>query len=511
MENQFIGSYQVVRKIGAGGMAKVYLAVHKDVPNLKVVLKILSDPSLVERFRQEADKLALLDGHPNICQIKHFFSHGEDMVIAMEYIDGTTLDEMIQSRQRLEVSEALKIISDVLDILDFAHQKEIYHRDIKPSNIMVDVTGRVKVIDFGIAKAKTDPNLTTAGFACGTPAYMAPEQFTPNEKTDYCRVDIYAVGTTLFYMLTGQMPFDGDNEFALRDAKLFNDPLKPRLLNSEVSKPLEEIILRAIEREPESRFHSASEMRHVVEEFRRNATSFAVDKGKPGAAEPDPKKTSNKMTLIVAVLAGLAAVIIGGYFLFFSRGAIDKKQFPPVTQPIPSKDTVVSAAALQSVQNISGLIAMTVTPRGDLYINGNRVASQITERAITLDSGKYALEIRNSKALKKILYDTLFLRPGDTLKRSYSFQMPETKSAPVETPPEVAQGTAIIGSTPRGAHIIIDDVFQDKRQTPYSFKLNPGKHLVTLKINLDGKELERDTAVTVGAGETAKININFEE
>lgn len=509
MENQFIGSYQVLRKIGAGGMAKVYLAVHKDVPNLKVVLKILSDPSLVERFRQEADKLALLDGHPNICQIKHFFSHGEDMVIAMEYIDGTTLDEMIQSRQRLEIPEALKIISEVLDVLDFAHRKEIYHRDIKPSNIMIDVTGRVKIIDFGIAKAKTDPNLTTAGFACGTPAYMAPEQFTPNEKTDYRLIDVYAVGTTLFYMLTGSMPFEGDNEFALRDAKLFNDPLKPRLLNPEISKPLEEIILRAIEREPQSRFSTAADMREAIEETRRNITSPTVE-GAATTGKTGRQPKSKKVVVAYVVVAAMAVLSLAGYFLLFPEKEIAETESSTIDVAAGS-DSLSSATGVTPAVNIPGVLAMTVSPRGDIYIGGNRVASQVTQNTLRLDSGSYVLEIRNSQAVNKSIMDTLLLLPGDTVRRDYSFQMPEIKPAVVETPPQVVPGTAIIGSTPRGAYIFIDNVFQDKRQTPYTFRLEPGEHQVTLKINLDGTELVRDTTIVIKSGETTKVNINFEE
>ena len=103
MNQEFIGSYKILDKKGEGGMAQVYLAVHQDVPNLKVILKVLTDPRLAERFKQEADKLALLDGHPSICRIKHFFSHGDNIVIAMEYIDGVTLEDKITSMRRIEV------------------------------------------------------------------------------------------------------------------------------------------------------------------------------------------------------------------------------------------------------------------------------------------------------------------------------------------------------------------------------------------------------------------------
>jgi serine/threonine-protein kinase len=264
MTDEIIGNYRVIKQIGAGGMAKVYLAVHREIANLKVILKILSDPRLVERFKQEADKLALLDGHPNICRIKHFFTHGDDVVIAMEYIHGVTLEEKLEAEGEINIADALTIVAEVLDILQFAHERGIYHRDIKPGNIMIDDSGAVKIIDFGIAKAKSDPNLTIAGTACGTPAYMAPEQFTPSDDMDYARADIYAAGATLFKILTRQLPHKGDNEFALRDAKLFQEPIKPRTLRPGISKELEGCILRSLAKNPEDRYKTAAEMRECI-------------------------------------------------------------------------------------------------------------------------------------------------------------------------------------------------------------------------------------------------------
>ncbi len=260
MEEKLIGNYRVLKKLGAGGMARVYLAVHKDVPNLKVVLKILTDPRLVERFRHEADKLALLDGHAGICRIKHFFNHGDEMAIAMEYIDGVTLDEYLKATERLPIPDAIRIVLAVLDILQFAHQKDIYHRDIKPSNIMMNKQDEVKIIDFGIAKSKTDPSLTLAGTAAGTPAYMAPEQFTPSDDLDYSLVDVYACGITLYHLVTGELPFEGENEFVIRDAKLFGEPSKPRQKNPSVPKAVESVIMKAMHKAPEQRYQSVGEM-----------------------------------------------------------------------------------------------------------------------------------------------------------------------------------------------------------------------------------------------------------
>ena len=156
MKENFIGHYRVIKKMGSGGMARVYLAVHKEIPNLRVVLKVLTDPQLADRFKHEADKLALLDGHPNICRIRHFFDHGDDLVIAMDYIDGPTVEERIKRDGKFAYEEAIEIIGQVLDVLEIAHSRGISHRDIKPSNIMLDSHKRVQVIDFGIAKGEAD-------------------------------------------------------------------------------------------------------------------------------------------------------------------------------------------------------------------------------------------------------------------------------------------------------------------------------------------------------------------
>ena len=209
MTERTIGNYKILKQIGAGGMAKVYLAVHKDVPNLKVVLKILSSPQHAERFMQEADKLALLERNPNVCHIRHFFTHEDELVIAMEYIDGKSLEEMIAEKGRFSMEETATIAADLLTALGSAHEKEIYHRDIKPGNVMFEKDGMLKIIDFGIAKGKADPQMTIVGTATGTPEYMAPEQFAGGEQIDYAKCDIYAVGTMMYRMLTGEPPFKG--------------------------------------------------------------------------------------------------------------------------------------------------------------------------------------------------------------------------------------------------------------------------------------------------------------
>ncbi len=511
MEEQQIGSYKVLRKIGAGGMARVFLAVHKDVPNLKVVLKILDDPRMVERFKQEADKLALLDGNSHVCQIKHFFNHGDDIVIAMEYIDGVTLDQKIEENDRLPIADTLKIMTDVLDTLDFAHQKGIFHRDIKPSNVMMDTLGNIKIIDFGIAKAKTDPSLTTVGSACGTPAYMAPEQFAPTEDINYSTVDIYAVGSTLYQMLTGQCPFESDNVFALRDAKLFGEPRRPRELNQEISKPLEDLILKSLKRNPKERFQSAREMKEALTAVRKNYDTAAVEKTATIERKEEPSPKSKLPILIGVGIVILAAVIFGIVKLMPSGNEPSKSA--TTSDTLNQAQTAVSKLPVENpVQNIpaTGEIIASVRPYGDIYLDNALQGGKTTSLTFSADTGKHILRIENSEAVNKIISDTITVMAGAPVRKSYNFNMPK----PVQVIPSTAQpaekmAVLIIGSNPAGGDVYIDGL-QQKRQTPNTFKVKPGSHNVKVSINLDGREITKEQNLSVLADSTVKAMFDFE-
>lgn len=264
MVDEVIGKYKVLRGIGAGGMATVFLASHLDVPSLKIVLKKLTDPSLVERFKREADKLAVLDGHSGICQIKHFFEFEGDFYIVMEFINGPTLDELIKSDDPPDLERSLQLVLSILSTLEYAHQLGIVHRDIKPTNVMVDHIGQVKIIDFGVAKGAADPDLTQAGTSLGSPRYMAPEQFNPQGPIDWARCDLYAVGMTLYYLLTRTLPFQGADIYEMCDAKRRGDLPAPSQLNPNVPPAIDAAVMKALHRDPQARFASAAEMRMAL-------------------------------------------------------------------------------------------------------------------------------------------------------------------------------------------------------------------------------------------------------
>ena len=504
MDEQFIGNYKVVKLIGRGGMGRVYLAVHKDVPNLRVILKILSDPRLGDRFKQEADKLALLDGHPNICKIKHFFHADDDLVIAMEYIDGVTLDDKLKEG-RMPVAEAVRIVSDMLAILQYAHERGISHRDIKPSNVMIDKAGQVKIIDFGIAKGKTDPNLTMTGASLGTPSYMAPEQFVPADDTDYALTDIYACGTTLYKMLTGKLPFTGENEFILRDAKLAGDAPRPRSINSSISKELEGIVMRAIDRDPKKRYPSAEEMRKALQSVHRDESvrgqqpTQQIATGPPPPPPPSsvPRRKSRTPLYIGAAIV-LVAVVAG--LLWLTGG-------PPETANVPPSPRLIAP------------------PGGTEFTDGDSI--QVVWQAAAGERGTYLVEHGTDSTLaspsKFQWSDTSFTFPPGRGPGVYYWQVTPTTdegiTGPVserrsfvvtgETPPETAAatGTIVVTVIPSG-DVFIDDQLIGRNRDQASLEVEAGEHSVRVEKAGSRERVYKET-VDVEAGGEVRRSFRF--
>jgi beta-lactam-binding protein with PASTA domain/predicted Ser/Thr protein kinase len=256
----FDGRYRIIRKLGSGGMANVYLAEDQELGR-RVAIKILNDrhandDQFVERFRREAKNAAGLS-HPNIVSI---YDRGEaegTYYIAMEFLDGRSLKELIVGRGPAPVHVAIDYARKILDALRFAHRNGIVHRDIKPHNVIVDAEGRVKVTDFGIARAGAS-QMTEVGSIIGTAQYLSPEQAkgAPVDQTS----DLYSVGIVLYELLTGKVPFSGDSpvEIAMKHISAIPEP--PSSHRPDVPDDLDLIVLRALGKTPEERYPSAEEM-----------------------------------------------------------------------------------------------------------------------------------------------------------------------------------------------------------------------------------------------------------
>ena len=273
------GRYEIHELIGVGGMANVYRC-NDTVDDREVAIKILKDEYLnneefIRRFKNESKAIAMLS-HPNIVKV-YDVSFG-DMIqyIVMEYIDGITLKEYIESQGIIEWKDAIHLTTQVLKALQHAHESGIVHRDIKPQNIMLLQDGTIKVTDFGIARFSDKATRTMTDQAIGSVHYIAPEQ-ARGSVTDG-KTDIYSVGVMLYEMLTGRLPFDGDSAVTVALMQLQSTPKRPREINPGIPVGLEQITIRAMQKQPEDRYASAAEMLSDLERFRLNP-SIVFDYG----------------------------------------------------------------------------------------------------------------------------------------------------------------------------------------------------------------------------------------
>ncbi|MCQ2464337.1 MAG: Stk1 family PASTA domain-containing Ser/Thr kinase [Oscillospiraceae bacterium] len=258
--------YEVKKRIGVGGMADVYRA-YDSVQGRDVAVKILKNEytkndEFLQRFKNESKAVSMLS-HPNIVKVIDVGFNEEVRYIVMEYIDGITLKEYMESQQKLEWKEASHFIIQILRALGLAHNKGIIHRDIKPQNIMMFEDGTIKVMDFGIAKFTYELGITATAQTIGSVHYISPEQAC-GKQTDGSS-DIYSVGILLYEMLTGKKPFDTENPLSVALMQMNDIPEMPRSINPEISAGQEEIILRAIEKDPADRYHTAQEMIRDIE------------------------------------------------------------------------------------------------------------------------------------------------------------------------------------------------------------------------------------------------------
>lgn len=260
MSKVFGSRYEVIDRIGAGGMAIVYKA--KDLLlNRTVTVKVLreqflSDEDFVRRFRREAQAAASLS-HPNIVSIYDVGKDGEIEYIVMEYVEGRNLKEIIKEYAPLSPEQAINLANQIGEAIRHAHQHHIIHRDIKPHNILVTADGRAKVTDFGIARAASSATVTHTGDIVGSVHYLSPEQAKGLPSNE--RSDLYSLGIILYELLTGKVPYDGETPIAIALKHLQEEPTLPSRLNPRVGKDLENVIMRAVAKSPEHRYPSARE------------------------------------------------------------------------------------------------------------------------------------------------------------------------------------------------------------------------------------------------------------
>jgi eukaryotic-like serine/threonine-protein kinase len=305
--------YLLHEAAGEGGMATVWHATDQ-VLDRPVAVKILhpnlaEDPALLERFRAEALAAARLN-HPNIVNVFDAGSEDHAAYIVMEMFEGETMRDRLRREGHLPPDAAVTTILQVLSALHFAHENGLIHRDVKPANILLGTDGRVKVTDFGIAKAayeSADP--TTTGSVLGSVPYLSPEQV--EGKPIDGRSDVYSAGATLYEALTGRPPFEAETNIAAAVVRLTKDPPPPRALRPGIPRPLEAIVMRALARDPNQRFASADDMCAALARLDVAPAPSSLPSDPPGPAMRLGVFRSWMLIPLIAILAAGVAILVG--------------------------------------------------------------------------------------------------------------------------------------------------------------------------------------------------------
>lgn len=351
-----VGDYQILRELGAGGMGKVFQVrnvISDRIEAMKVLLPdLVGDPGLMDRFLREIKVQAALD-HPNIAGLRTAMRDGNQLLMVMEFVEGHTVGEHMQNGP-IPVEHAVATCMEVLSALDYAHSRGIVHRDIKPSNMMITNQGQVKLMDFGIARVMSDPSLTQAHQTTGSLYYMSPEQINGVPNLDG-RSDLYSLAVSLYEMVTGRRPFDGENTFAIMAAHMQQPPVPPVQLDPRVPPALSNVILRGMAKRPEDRFQTAGEFRAALGQvFQPQAQPQPQPQPQPqhqpqpqpqapvyqqAPVAPAPSKSPRTMYMLAGSLAtvAVAAVLITQAPKFLRTNAqqppVTSQQQPQVEQP----------------------------------------------------------------------------------------------------------------------------------------------------------------------------------
>ncbi len=548
------GRYEIRELIGVGGMANVYHC-YDTIDAREVAIKILKDEFLdnedfIRRFKNESKAIAVLN-HPNIVRV-YDVSFG-DMIqyIVMEYIDGITLKEYIDMQGVLDWKETVHLTTQILKALQHAHENGIVHRDIKPHNIMLLQDGTIKVTDFGIARFSSTATRTMTEQAIGSVHYIAPEQ-ARGEKTDG-KTDIYSVGVMMYEMLTGKLPFDGDSAVSVALMQLQAKARRPREINPDIPEGLEEITMKAMQKTPDDRYHSALEMLSDIERFRlnpgirfsyqyhsektRTRTSDPSKKNKAAAAkkeddsaprnavyDDDAPVRSPALSAIKGVIisAIIALLVFGGIALYNdyidsqpveidvpdfvgmtvkeaqekSNGMFTFSQEYRYSAAIPV-DTIIEqnpAGGSKKVQegtNIELVVNSADTEVVVPYVNTAIGTEEIVAHLESVNLVPKVLYVQSEQTAMKV--DSIFPPAGTTLKIGstvYVFISKGVTKAPVEMP-------SIKGYTAEEAIKMLADVGITDYTIEYDEYIEAGKDEVVRQNPLQGSMISPDYKVTI--------------
>lgn len=437
------GRYEISDIIGVGGMAVVYKA-YDNIDDRIVAVKILKDEYLTNeefkrRFKNESKAIAVLS-HPNIVRVYNVSFGDRLQYIVEEYVDGITLKEYIQQQGIINWKEAVHFTGQILAALQHAHDKGIVHQDIKPQNIMLLHDGTIKVTDFGIARFSRTDNNTTSENAIGSVHYISPEQ-ARGEMTDD-KADIYSVGVVLYEMITGQLPFQSDSAVSIALMQLQNDPVRPRELVPSLPLGLEQIAMRAMQKNTADRYQSAAEMLMDINEFKRNPAvkfnyTYFVDKeptryvnasgvqavsasaNDVEVEEANQKKSVNKTTAIM--IGAVSGVVVLAIVIFAILSAVGGKKlvvpdfknlnyFNDIANKSEYKDFQFETVPVKN-DNFSDGTVVSQDPEANTKVKkGTKITLEIVENNSSVLLDNSILNMTEEQAVN-YLRNTLMLMP----------------------------------------------------------------------------------------------------
>ncbi|MGO9269235.1 MAG: protein kinase domain-containing protein [Terriglobia bacterium] len=566
-----VGRYEILSELGRGSMGVVYRA-HDPTIGRTVAIKMLLTERMaagdlteyLARFHREAQSAGAL-AHPNIVTIYDFGEDNGNYYLAMEFLEGKSLERLVQEQPLLPVETIMPIFDQVCSALDVAHAHGIVHRDVKPANIMILESGQVKVTDFGIAKVMA-AEMTQAGQVLGTPNYMSPEQVL-NRPLDG-RSDLFSLGAILYELVTGEKPFIGQNITTVIYKIIHEMPIPPRELDPGIHPGLSYVIGKALAKSPDERYQTCSELASDLKNYkniegvvatgatmvmkapvRAPAEVSEVEGGAPergGAAVAAPVEVQPEAAPVAAapvsrVRRGLhlplllsALIVLGAaaayYFLFFHNpsppppGATTQQPAPTSPAPTTSSATPAPAAggATTPVQPpgtpIKPRKASTESPApkartGEVVIASNPEGAHIfvddedhgiTPKTLPLAAGSHTLTLKLDGM--RDYTEPIKVKAGGRLPRRIKLEA-AAQTAPAPTPAAPSNvGTVHVLTIPSGARVTADNSVA-ATTTPATFTLSVGHHVVVLSIS--GKR-PIVVEIDVTAGKTNEITKSFD-
>ena len=442
----FADRYQVIEKIGAGGMGRVYKVYDTKVKE-KIALKIIkpeiaSDEKIIERFEHEL-RAARRIAHRNVCRMFDLGEYAGTHYITMEYVPGETLKNMIRMTGPLSVGVAVGYARQVADGLEEARRWGIVHRDLKPQNVLIDPTGTARILDFGIARLVQARELTAEGVVIGTPEYMSPEQ-AEGEEVDH-RSDLYSLGMILYEMVTGKAPFESRTPLGVLVKQKSELPRPPRQLNSQVPESLDALILKCLAKDRNQRYQTAAEVRDALDKIESAWLSTAT---RPEAPRDAKRRHSSRVRTIAAAALILSAAAGGIYVLVKTRRA----------GPVPAAKTEPSVTALSGWTNSVAVIPFEVRGPGPAPSGlGYGLAEGIRQKLLSFGHLKVPDQYASDQ------YRSLAGTPAELGK---ALQVDNVLVGTVEMTPDGIRVNIRLTKT-QGELLVFEHPYENKRESPF--------------------------------------------